>query len=51
MSWYVLYTKPRGVKEVEQVLLSLGIHANYPIRFEFRLWSDRKKRNDYFKKL
>ena len=44
MSWYVLYTKPRSEKKVEEELLSLGIHAYCPTRFEVRLWSDRKKR-------
>ena len=44
MNWYVLYTKPRSEKKVEQELLSLGIHAYCPTRSEVRLWSDRKKR-------
>ena len=44
MSWYVLYTKPRCEKKVEEELLSLGIQAYCPTRFEVRLWSDRKKR-------
>ena len=43
MSWYVLYTKPRSEKKVEQELLSLGIHAYCPTRSEIRIWSDRKK--------
>tara|TARA_A100001011_G_C13765690_1_gene617118 strand:+ start:50 stop:511 length:462 start_codon:yes stop_codon:yes gene_type:complete len=44
MNWYVLYTKPRSEKKVEEELLSLGIHAYCPTRSEVRLWSDRKKR-------
>ena len=44
MSWYVLHTKPRCEKKVEEELLSLGIHAYCPTRSEFRYWSDRKKR-------
>ena len=44
MSWYVLYTKPRSEKKVEEELLSLGIHAYCPTRSEMRIWSDRKKR-------
>ena len=44
MSWYVLYTKPRSEKKVEEELLSLGIHAYCPTRSEIRIWSDRKKR-------
>ena len=43
MSWYVLYTKPRSEKKVEEELLSLGIHAYCPTRSEIRIWSDRKK--------
>ena len=44
MNWYVLYTKPRCEKKVEEELLSLGIHAFCPTRSEVRQWSDRKKR-------
>ena len=44
MNWYVLHTKPRCEKKVEEELLSLGIEAYCPTRFEIRLWSDRKKR-------
>ena len=44
MSWYVLHTKPRSEKKVEEELLSLGIHAYCPTRDEVRHWSDRKKR-------
>ena len=44
MNWYVLHTKPRGEKKVEEKLLSLGINAYCPTRTEIRFWSDRKKR-------
>ena len=44
MKWYVLHTKNRSEKKVEQQLLSLGINAYCPTRTEFRFWSDRKKR-------
>ncbi len=44
MNWYVIHTKPRGEKKVEEQLLSLGINAYCPTRYEIRLWSDRKKR-------
>ncbi len=44
MNWYVLYTKPRCEKKVEEELLSLGINAYCPTQNEIRLWSDRKKR-------
>ena len=44
MKWYVLHTKPRSEKKVEEKLLSLGINAYCPTRSETRFWSDRKKR-------
>ena len=44
MNWYVLHTKPRSEKKVEEKLLSIGINAYCPTRQEIRLWSDRKKR-------
>ena len=46
MNWYVLHTKPRSEKKVEEQLLSLGINAYCPTRSEFKLWSDRKKKID-----
>ena len=46
MNWYVLYTKPRSEKKVEEELLSLGINAYCPTRKEIKFWSDRKKRVD-----
>ena len=44
MNWYVLHTKPRNEKKVEEQLLSLGINAYCPTRTEIKIWSDRKKR-------
>jgi len=44
MKWYVLHTKPRSEKKVEEQLLSLGINAYCPTRPEIKIWSDRKKR-------
>ena len=44
MKWYVIHTKPKVEKKVEEQLLSLGINAYCPTRNEIRLWSDRKKR-------
>ena len=44
MNWYVLHTKPRSEKKVEEQLLSFGINAYCPTRSEFKLWSDRKKK-------
>ena len=44
MNWYVLHTKSRCEKKVEEKLLSLGINAYCPTQYEIRFWSDRKKR-------
>ena len=44
MNWYVVYTKPKCEKKVEEQLLSMGINAFCPTRPEIKLWSDRKKR-------
>lgn len=44
MNWYVLHTKPRSEKKVEEQLLSFGINAYCPTRSEFKVWSDRKKK-------
>ena len=44
MNWYVIHTKPRSEKKVEEQLLSFGINAYCPTRNEIRLWGDRKKR-------
>ena len=46
MNWYVIHTRPRCEKKVEQKLLSLGIEAYCPTRPEIRFWSDRKKKID-----
>jgi len=46
MNWFVLHTKPRFEKKVEERLLSLGIEGYCPVRKEIRLWSDRKKKVD-----
>ena len=46
MNWYVLHTKPRCEIKVEEQLMSLGINAYCPTRFEIKIWSDRKKKID-----
>ena len=46
MNWYVLHTKPRNEKKVEEQLLAIGINAYCPIKCETKFWSDRKKRID-----
>ena len=44
MNWFVIHTKPRFEKKVEEMLLSNGIEAYCPTRKTIRLWSDRKKK-------
>ena len=44
MNWYVLHTKPRNEKKVEEQLLSRGINAYCPKKTEIKFWSDRKKK-------
>ena len=46
MNWFVVYTKPRFEKKVEEKLLAYGIEAYCPTRKEIRLWSDRRKKVD-----
>ena len=46
MNWFVIHTKPRFEKKVEERLLSFGVEAYCPTRKEIRLWSDRKKKID-----
>ena len=46
MNWFVIYTKNRSEKKVEQKLLEYGIEAFCPTRKEIKLWSDRKKKVD-----
>lgn len=43
MNWYVLYTKPRNEKKVEQSLLNIGLQAFCPMVSTVKQWSDRKK--------
>lgn len=43
MNWYVLYTKPRNEKKVEQSLLNIGLQAFCPMISVVKQWSDRKK--------
>ena len=41
--WYAIYTKPRGEKKVEGVLLRKEIESWCPLQKVERQWSDRKK--------
>ena len=42
--WFVVYTKSRNEKKVEEKLNKLGIEAYCPVKTEIRVWSDRKKK-------
>ncbi len=44
MPWYVLYTKPRQEKKVEDCLNAIGIEAYCPLVTVVKQWSDRKKK-------
>ena len=44
MKWHVLHTRPRHEKKVEKDLLLNGIQAYCPVKCEYKLWSDRKKK-------
>ncbi|MDO3627507.1 UpxY family transcription antiterminator [Mucilaginibacter sp. BT774] len=43
LSWYPVYTHPKGEKKAHQTLLSKGIEAYLPLRRQLKQWSDRKK--------
>ncbi|MGR3812129.1 transcription termination/antitermination protein NusG [Jiulongibacter sp. NS-SX5] len=43
MAWYVLYTKSRQEKKVEEQLLELGLDVYCPKLKKVKQWSDRKK--------
>ncbi len=43
-NWYVLYSKPRAEKKLEQNLKELGFETFCPTRTVMRQWSDRKKK-------
>ena len=40
MNWYVLHTRPRGEKKVDENLLSLRINTYYPNRPIFKQFSE-----------
>ena len=44
MNWYVLHTKPRHEKKVEEELISFVINAYFPRRKKIKSWTDRKKK-------
>ena len=43
-NWFVIYTKPRAEKKVEERLNNFGIEAYCPVKHEVKQWSDRKKK-------
>lgn len=42
--WFVLYTRPRFEKKVEERLKEAGFEAWLPVQTVVRQWSDRKKK-------
>lgn len=42
--WYVLYTKPRNEKKVDERLRLRGFNSYCPLMTTVRQWSDRKKK-------
>ena len=43
-AWYAVYTASRAEKKVKERLELSGIENYLPLRTEYRMWSDRKKR-------
>lgn len=41
--WYVVYTRPRAEKKVNEQFKELGFETFCPTRKTLRIWSDRKK--------
>jgi transcriptional antiterminator RfaH len=44
IKWYIIYTRPRAEKKVDEQLHELGIESYCPTRKVIRQWSDRKKK-------
>ena len=42
--WYAVYTASRAEKKVKERLDQAGIENYLPLRTEYRVWSDRKKK-------
>jgi len=42
--WYAVYTVSRAEKKVKERLDQIGIENYLPLRTEYRIWSDRKKK-------
>jgi transcription antitermination factor NusG len=43
-SWYAVYTASRAEKKVQERLTEAGIKNYLPLKSEYRIWSDRKKK-------
>ena len=43
-AWYAVYTTSRAEKKVKERLDEAGIQNYLPLRTEYRIWSDRKKK-------
>ena len=44
LSWYAVYTTARSEKKVKARMDEAGIENYLPLRTEYRIWSDRKKK-------
>ena len=44
INWYVLYSRPRAEKKLEQGLQDIGLETFCPTRTVMRQWSDRRKK-------
>ena len=44
INWYVIYSKPRAEKKLEERLQELGFETFCPTRTVMRQWSDRRKK-------
>ncbi len=44
LSWYAVYTTARSEKKVKERLDEAGIENYLPLRTEYRIWSDRRKK-------
>lgn len=43
-AWYAVYTASRAEKKVKERLDQMGIENYLPLKTEYRIWSDRKKK-------
>jgi transcription antitermination factor NusG len=43
-NWLAVYTNSRSEKKVAQRLTDLGLEIYCPLKVEYRIWSDRKKK-------